>query len=59
MEWYNICPHHFQQKIGFITNKNNYTNVYLNIADELDQRDLIYNYDYENALKNSFKIDPD
>ena len=40
MEWYNICPHNMgQERVGFMTNKNIYTNVYLDIADELDLRD--------------------
>ena len=46
MEPYIIAPHQFtqSQKMGFITNKNIYTNVYLNIAEELNLRDMIYNY---------------
>ena len=59
MEFYNICPHNFQEKKGYITNKNNYTNVYLRIAEELQYRDQIYNYQYELALKSKFKIQVD
>ena len=34
-----IAPHDITHKLGYITDKNNYTNVYLKIAEELDLRD--------------------
>ena len=57
MEFYNICPHYINQKIGFISKKDYYLEIYNDLAEELDLRDILYYTEFEGVEREKFILD--
>ena len=58
MEFDVICPYHIPEKIGYLTKKDNYSQIYLESQEDIKLRDLVYQYDLEEILKNKFQLEP-
>ena len=53
-----ICPYSIPEKIGYLTKKDNYSQIYLESQEDINLRDLVYQYDLEDILKNKFQLEP-